>query len=630
MKTKIVSFFLLFATVFGMSQNIEESWSLEFSEKPYWTSVDQRINVVYYYDNLNLKAYNYVLNKEIWSVSLPNYKGASFFYKDASPLLRINDTKTFSVVSKKSVVLNRFTGKIVFEASKIKNFQDSKIFYTKDEKYATLLNKEVIKKDKKKNIKRQVNWYLTLIEMTNSKSLWTIKLPEKKLGILGDNFTFGLVCTGKTLFFTYDSNLLAYNVDDGQLNWEKSLKTNNIKTVRISTNNKSFISIYSKDNGGYAMNYSSIDTGNNLWNEPFELGNYYDVNFAPSQVLVKCANGFNYIDYNGGKYWEDNIPVKGKIVKVYAQGVNHLIINNVNGKYFANWINEDGTHAFKNPAYIGSNKIIEGIKMDDYLLVITPATILTYDLENKDVISRLPIKSNIIYSIDKQNKALVYKYGKQDTPLVLKYKAKKPEVLVKKIPFTKKKDSITRIESFKGQYSFVSRNEVVRTDSNGQETGRLFYKPPSKVLKTIASVGAIALGTIFAKEAGQINGELYRAGLKDVDDFSNELTTVVYFNEFGSAELGMGVVAGSTVNDMINKFEKETKYNPYSKIDKLWMHRDKLDDGGWGLRIINIENIKENHQFKIGKDKNFEYIVDADSQIIISSTDKDIQFFKFE
>lgn len=630
MKVKTVLFFsLLLACLVSTSQNPNNSWSLNFTEKPNWTSVDKRTNVIYYYDNSHLKAYDYVLNKDLWSISLPDYKGASFYYKDASPLLRINDTKALSVVSNKSVVINRYTGDVVFESSKIKDFNDSKIFYTRDERYAVILNKEVIKKDKKNNIKRKVNWYLTLVKMNNSETLWTTILPETKLGFLGKNFEFGFVCTDTTLFFNYDSNLLAYGLKDGELKWERNQKESNISMVRISSDKKKFLSIYRLDNSDFAMNFESIDTGKNVWDKPFELGRYYNIKFAPSQVIVKCANGFNYIGYDGSKHWPENISIKGKIEKVYAQGSDHLIISKLNDKYFANWISKDGSHAFENPVFLGNNRIIEGIKMDDYLLVIAPTSILTYDLKNKKRIALLPTKNNIIYAIDKENKSLIFKYGKKDTPVVLKYMAEKPEVLVKKIPYTRKKDTIMRIESFKGNYSFVSRHEVVKTDNVGNEISRLYFKPPSKALKTIASVGAIVLGTVFAEEAGKINREIYRAGLKDMDDFSNELTTLVYFNEFGSAELGMGVVAGSTVNDMLNKFEKEIKYNPYTEIKKLWFHRDKLSTGKWGLRVVNLENTEEKNQVEIVKDKNFSYQVDADSKIIISSTDKNIQFFKF-
>ncbi|GAA3631512.1 hypothetical protein [Flavivirga jejuensis] len=629
MKTKILFIAYLLTHVAVNSQNTESSWVLKFNEKPNWLSVDQRTNCVYYYDNLTLKAFDYSLNKELWSLSMPNYKGASFFYKEASSLLKINDTKTFSVVSNKSIVINRFTGDVVFKASEIKDFHKSKIFYTKDENFALIMNKEVIKKDKKKNIKRKVNWYLTLVRINGSESLWTIKLPEKKLGLLGDSFTFGAVCTKNTLLFTYDSNLLAYNINDGSLKWERNFKTDKIKLVEVSANNQGFISVYDLENGGYAMNYSSIETGKDVWKEPFNLGKFYDIEFAPNQIIVKCENGFNYLGADGSKFWSKNVSIKGKIEKVYVQGDNHLIINNVNGKYFANWINEDGAHVFNNPVFVGSKEIIEGLKMDDYLLIITSKSILTYDFEKQEVISLLPIKDKITYSIDKKNKDLVYKYGKKDTPVVLKYKATKPQVLIKKVPFTKKNDTITRIESFNGNYSFISKHEVVKTDNTGQEISRLYFKPPSKALKTIASIGAIVLGTVFAKEAGKINRELYKAGLKDIHDFNNEFTTAYYFSEFGAAELGMGVVAGATVNDMINKFEKETKYNPYSEIDKLWMHRDKLDEGVWGLRIVDLENVEELYQLKIGKDKNFNYTVDVDSQIIISSTDKEIRFFKY-
>lgn len=613
-----------------IAQNSENSWTLNFDKAPDWLSVDKRTDIIYYYNNTTLKAYDYKSDKELWTLPVADYKGSKFVYYDASTLLKINDTKAFTVKSNKSIVINRFSGDVVFRATDVEAFNNSKILYSRDENYAVLLNKEVIKKDKEKGTKRKVNWYLTLVKMHNSEALWTIKLPKKELGILGDDFLFGVVCTNNTLLFTYDSNLLAYNINNGELKWKKNLKENKIKYIKIPKNNEGFLSISEIRGQGFFMNYSEIDSGKDLWAEPFPLGRYYAVNFAPNQIIVKCANGFNYLGYDKSKYWPENVPVKGKIEKVYAQGDDHLIINKVDGKYFANWINKEGEYAFKTPISVLSNKLIEGVKMDDYILLITPYNIIGYDLRNQEITSKTAIKNKrIYYTINKASKSLVFKHVKKETPLILKQNASKPENFIKKVPFTKGNDTITRIENFNDTYSFISRNEVVKLDNTGQEISRLFYKPPSKALKTLAKIGAMALGTVFAKEAGQINRELYRAGLKDMDDFASEFTTVYYFKEFGSAELGMGMVAGATVNDMINSFEKKTKYNPYNEINKLWMHRDKLDDGSWGLRIVDIENIKELHQFSIGKDKNFNYRVDADSKIIISSTDKEIKFFRY-
>ncbi|NRD20270.1 PQQ-binding-like beta-propeller repeat protein [Winogradskyella eckloniae] len=635
-KRLLLLYIILVCNTTIYSQTKGDTWHLEFDKAPNWSEIDKKIHTLYYYDNEFLIAYDYLNNNELWKVALKDYKNSEFIFTQDKPFLKITDQKAFTTNnrSKKAIVINRFSGEVLFNTNAVEEFNNSSVYYSKDHNYVLLFRKEVVKKDKKNNIKRHVNWYLTLVKMENSKSLWTVKLPPKENGILGRNFEHGPIASDQTVMFSFDGALVGYSIEDGTLIWKKNILSEKISTLNISdksTRNKGFLAIYkSKNKSTFPMNYLSIDTGEALWEEDFDLGHYYNITFGPNQIIVRCANGFNYIDYDGKKQWPNNAPVTGKIEKIYAQDNGHLIISSVDNKLFANWLNEDLSYVFDTPKPVSSKHIIEGIKLDDYLILIEPFAIYTFDLSTKQRIARIPFREKFNYTIDKNAKTIVYtKSGKNEQPFILNFKAEKPNAFLDQISFTKKNDSVMRIETSNNKFSFISRNELIKYDANGTEIKRLYYPPKFNSLKTIASIGAIAFGTIFAEETSRINGEIYKAGLKDLNNLADEMTTVYLFNELGSPQLGMGFVAGATVNNFLNQFERNTTYNPYNKIDNLWMHRSQLDSGKWGLRIIDIENTEELHQFEMGKDKNFEYTVDAFSQVIISSSDKEIIFNKF-
>ncbi|MDO6435936.1 PQQ-binding-like beta-propeller repeat protein [Cyclobacterium sp. 1_MG-2023] len=619
-----------------IAQQSEGSWILEFEKKPIWKSVDLQMKMLYYYDDERLHAYDYINKKYAWQVDLPNFKGADHKYSLSNPNIQLTQEKafTFNEKVKKSVILNRTTGEVLFNTFEMEEFEDTQIHYSLDHKYALLVRIERIKKDKKKGIDKQVNKYLSLIKLGDSKVLWTIKLPEYegkgKFFAKNYDFEFGPVANDEVVVFSYGLDLYAYNVTDGSLRWKKEIDAEGITHLRVpgtGIKKRGFILTYNnpeKDN--LEMDLIDFENGDPLWEEPIDFGRYYSITFGPESILVKSANGFNYVDYKGNYRWNESVKTKGKIVKIYQQDGGFLIIEEMpqptkDYKYTVNWLDKDQKFAFEESYPIPTSNIREGINLNGYLILITDRDFYTFNLQEGKIIAKNSLYKNQAFAINELNKDIIF--TDYHSAYRLAENQKEPVMLIDKPSFRSKKDTIWRIEAYEDKYSLITREEMVQYDYHGNETGHINYNTSSKVLNVLANVAIIAVGVAFQDDIARMNRMVYESGLIDSDEFFSNLELMAV------GGIGSAAVLGKAIYNVADMFEgNKPVNNPYAKMDKLWIYRDKLDEAGWGLRIIDTETSTELYQLNLENGKNFSYVVDEASEIIISTKDESIMFFQ--
>jgi hypothetical protein len=630
---KILLITLLFPVTIE-SQEIKEPKTLELSKKIKWSITDKMLHAFYQYDGENLSSFDYIQGKEAWSVSIPGFKETEITMLKDDPYIRLSKNKPFTENINQAILINRITGKIEFNTNEIDDYQASQIFYSKDHQYVLMLNVERIKKDKKKGIERQVYRHISLVKIGELKKLWITTLPEPEsinlfgLKIKQTNIEYKPIANQNTIVFSFSGILYGFDVNNGNIVWENKLKDLDInKLYTTKTNNTHFLATNNSKNGTYSMDFRSFETGLVDESKHIDLGKYYNIIFNKESMQISSSKGFNYINYDGSKKWDDWIPTMGYIEEVYKQGENHLIVQNIGGKYYANWINENGENSFLDPVAIHNKTIRDGILLNDYLIVVTNQAIKTFDINESKQITSVPLQYYEPFKIDETTKSVVYSF-KGKTAFILDTKAKKPRAFTEKKFFERNKDTITRIESFNGKYTFISPNEMTQFESNGTQVNSIYYKPPMQIMKTLVPIAVLALGTIFADEVDKINRQLYKSGIKNTrHHFKNDITFMAYTDSYGVPNFGRGLIALQGAYQVAEHFPENKKdYNPYHFIDKLWFVRDKIDNIGWGLRIIDTEKGEEIIHLPIDK-KDFSYSVDALAQTVIVTINNQILFY---
>lgn len=455
------------------SQNVDNSWTLSFDQKPKWTSVDLQTNTIFYYDGEKIGSYNYVDKQSDWNVPLKNYIGADYSYNLESPNLLITEPKKFTVHNKqkKAVVIERGSGKILFDTYQCNVFDESQIHFTKDHKYALLVRIEKIKKDKKKGIKKQINHHLSLVKLGDSKALWTVQLPKDDIrrGFLSNDkdFTFGPVANDKVVVFSHGRDLMAYNIADGSMRWKQNLAENKIRHLSIadrSHQKEGFLLTYNgSDTENYSINFISFDDGKPLWDAPADLGRYYSISYGEKRMLTKTSEGFNFLRYDGTTKWVEPIKASANIEHVYQQDDGYLLITKKRENQFMpytygiNWVNTEQKMAFPKFMPINSETLRDGIHFDGYLVLVDNAFISTYDTKKGILITKIPLAYHQDFSINEKNKTVTY--TDYHTVYRLDPYETKSVKLVDRPKFKSKKDTIWRVEAFDDSYVMISNHE---------------------------------------------------------------------------------------------------------------------------------------------------------------------------
>jgi len=637
---------LIGLTNLAHTQSLE--WSLPFDKKPNWTSVDLQTHTVFYYDKEKVTSFDYAGQKINWSIPLSNYTGASFNYSLSSPYLTLYEPKKFTMHDKfsKVVVVDRQSGEIQFNSYDSEMFDQSQVRISLDNEYALLVRVEKIKKNKKKGIKKQINEYLSLVKLGSSESLWTVQLPKDGISRTGfarairkdKDFKLWPLGNNQAVIFSYGQTLYAYNIKDGSIRWQKNIKEDGIRFVNKVKNDRhqeGFLMSTKEEDGTYELNLYSFDKGEPLWSKAIDLGTWYYYTTGPASIMIRGSLGFNYVDYDGKLLWQDYVKTKWNIEKIYQQKDCHLLVvkhkaENGSIEYGINWLDENQQLAFSEPQVINDIKIREGINLDGYLVLITKDQIYTYDTQKGVPITQVKMVPYAEFSIDKSNKNIIY--TNYTTALKLDQGATTPQVL-KRPRFKSTKDSIWRVEAFQEGYTLISKREAYQYDWQHQEMAHLYFKKPNnlgkKLAKIAGNVALITLGYRYKDEIAEINRIAYEEGLIDWNTYSNNA-----LNMYGYGGLGAAAALAGGVNDVKKEFSVSDKAKKasetmatYHKMKRLWVLKDKVDEGGWGLRVIDTKTCKEINQIKLGNNKKFDFLIDERTGILISQKKDGILFY---
>jgi len=631
---------ILFAFLPASAQSELESWSLPIEENTKWISVDKQTHTVFYYTGEAVKSYDYVKKDYDWEVDVHDFKGAKYTYDEKDPYLILSQEKAFSFNDKmkKVAIIDRMNGELLFNSHNSAVFDESQVHFSLDHRYALLLRIEKIKKDKKKGIEKKINKYLSLIKIGQQKSLWTVLLSnEEAYGGLPNflnttnDFKFGPVGNEEVVVFSYGKYLYAFNVADGSVRWKKPLEEEKIRFLRVTPSthrDQGFMVGYEADeNRDYSLNYIDFDKGEPIWEEPFDLGKYFSITYGPEWILVKSSYGFNYLNYDGELKWNDYIKTEGIIEKVYQQQNGYLITEKQGDDHFFNWYDTEQRPVFKTPLPLNSPVLKEGVNLDGYIILVTDTYINTYDVASGLQIANVYIPSQAEYSINRADKSVVFTDNGQ-TGYIIKHKDNNYKLLTEKRFFTEKKDSICRIESWHDTNVFVSDNEMVQFSNDGTLLNRVYYKQPTNWLAAGLVITAAVLGTVYADQIYASNMSARNQGLIDAETYQNNLD-LMGRDKYGQVtRLGVGGASAQATADVIGLVSKDRPYNPFEQINRLWFYRDKLEDGKWGLRVIDLYKGEEIRQIPFGKNKDFDYKVDEIGEVLMNVSNEEIKFYK--
>lgn len=624
----------------------ETSHTFNFDSPPKWTSVDLQTHTLFYYDGEKVSSYDYINKRKNWQVPLEKYARAEYSYDLQSPNLILTDEKNWSIHKKfnKAVVINRKTGNIVFNSYDCDVFDKSQVHFSKDHQYVLLVRIEKIKKDKKRGIPKQVNEYLSLVKLGNSQALWTVKLPNDSIPRTGVgslfvenyDFKFGPVVNDEVAVFSYGHSLYAYSVSDGSILWKKNISNKTIRFVKLpgfAYQQKGFIVGYNPDeNNQYGLDFLRFSDGTSLWEKPVNLGTYFSVSYGAEEMMVTSSEGFNYVSYEGQLKWPNSIRFRGEVKEVYQQNEGYLFIEKkapiLGGEsYGVNWLDNNRQLAFTSSMPIASTTLREGVNLDGYLILVTDEGIYTFNTDEGKFITKIPLHPAHSFAINTSNKSILFSDFKG--AYKLEENRKEPVPIVDRIAFNSRKDTVWRVENFDEHYSFISREEMLQYDLMGNEINRIHFKPPTevgkKILRSLVTVGALVLGTHYQNEIREVNRMAYQDGLIDSKTYNSNAYNIYSFRGLGAAAAVQNTIY--SLADKLGKEEADLQKKRYERLDRLWIHQDKLDEGGWGLRIVDTQSGEEIHQIRLGNNKNFTYVVDEEAGILISEKKGEILFF---
>ena len=623
-------------------------WSLPFDKKPKWTSVDFQTNTIFYYDGKKVNSFDYVDQKTNWSIPLPSYTGANYSYSMSSPHLTLYEPKKYTMHNKysKAVVVDRQSGEIQFNSFDCEEFDQSQVRISTDKDYVLLVRVEKIKKDKKKGIKKHINEYLSLVKLGSSEALWTVQLPKDGISRTGlarkmrqeKDFKLWPLANSQVVIFSYGPSLYAYNIKDGSIRWQKNIKEGGIRFISKVQNDRSqegFLMSTKDKDGTFELNLYSFEKGEPLWTKAVDLGIWYNYKRGPASIMIRSSLGFNYVDYDGNLRWPEYVKTKWNIETVYQQKNGFLLllknkVKNGSTEYGINWLDRNQQLAFSEPQVINDHKFRKGINLDGYLVLITKDQIYTFDTQKGMAIAQVRMVPNADFSIDKDTKNIVY--TNYITALQLSQGATTPEVLSRP-KFKSKKDTIWRVEAFQDGYTLVSKREAYKYDWQHQEMVHLYFKKPMQIGKKLVKLGGniamIAIGYTFKDEIAELNRAAYEEGLIDENTYFNNA-----LNMYGYGGLGAAAAVAGGVDDVKKEFSNSDKSKKasenlatYNKMKQLWILKDKVDEGGWGLRVIDTKTCKELNQIKLGNKEKFDFLIDERTGILISQKKDGILFY---
>ncbi|KJD36699.1 hypothetical protein PW52_03390 [Tamlana sedimentorum] len=626
------------------SQELIKSHDFNLEENDFWYIKDKKLHTIYQYNGDTFKCFDYIKGQQAWEVSVPGFKEDEITLFNNHPYIKLTKSQFFSdEIVEKTIAINRITGKVIFDTSKIEDYKPSEIFYSRDNRYALILHTEKIKRDKKKGIEKKFIYNLSLIKMSNSEKLWTMLMPEpEKTDLFGlklnsaKTLDFDPISNEEAIVFSFGKTLFSIDVITGNILWQKNFSDLNINKIyqpKGFNKNNHFIALNKYEDKSYNMDFISFKTGEIDLEKRIKLGSYYNIKFNTNSIMVKSAKGLNYVNYDGTAKWEKWPKFEGKIESVFQQDNNHLIIEKIEDSYYANCINDIGEIQFQNPFKIYNKKLRDGFLFNDVLVAITDYNIITYDINHNRIKNIIPLAYYEPFKIDHQNKKVIYSQKKGKTVYSLDIVKETEQQLTEKNLFEKGKDTISRIEIFNDKYAFLSSNEMVQYNANGEKLKSVYFKPKSNIMKTIAPIAILALGTIFSDEVNKINQQLYKYGLKNTDDFYSDLEIQTYTHAYGIGDFGAGVIALGEAEKLFGNFNKNkpktNRENPFDLINKLWFITDKIENVGTVIKIIDINLGDIVSYIPIGN-KDFSYSIDETAKTVILRTGNNYSFYSLD
>jgi hypothetical protein len=248
------------------------------------------------------------------------------------------------------------------------------------------------------------------------------------------------------------------------------------------------------------------------------------------------------------------------------------------------------------------------------------------DLSSGQTLSKATgLADSIIYGFYPEKSAFTFVSG--NNVWVYNYQTHEFKPLIMNIKFKDEKEYVTAARPVPDGWVILSDRNYYRLNSQGEILEHQYHKPESSfdLMKTLWTLGGYAAGAAFPDKMMEINRALYSERLIDGDEAWSNATAAAAYGDIGSSMVG-GRMGSKAYESLYGN--KEEKIAASSFLSNKWILADKLDKGQYGLRVINVEDGKEQQRIWLSQKSEFGYsLVPKLKGILVLRGNNRLQFY---
>ena len=610
----------------SLSAQEAPTWKYEFSHNLNWSFKDSKSGIYFGYGENTFTAFDYVHQKELWSINLPGLKSDNIYRYKGDPVVLLSglNSSKKGLMTSRRVLLNFLTGAILFDTDDISEMTINDIYAICDAGIAILKGR----KDKER--------VYGLVRFGEKTTDWIQPLPVKLKKITArDVVKPSFRACDEHLVFGYADKFFSVDQKDGSIVWEKTKLELNYsgmiqKSKYLRVDDPYYYMVKLID-GDYQLNAFSPKDGAPIWETNFNLGKNYRIVANATSIFYKGRNTFNYLDFETGKAkWDSPPTFQQTINKVYEKGDKYAILFK-DGEQIQSfsWVDAAGNLLLEKPITIRGGKLRLLKEIDNRIVYFTDLEAGVVNLENMQSSNHTDLLNpQTLFALDSTKQEIgIYLDGQLQ---VLNYKTGAYKTIFKKIKFKGKEEVANSIRSTDQGYAILSDRTYWHIDAEGNVLAENYYKEESSFdfKKLAVNVGGWVAGALIGQdEMMQITQALYEEELIDSEEAFNHQVARAAYGRVGGAAVG-----STYTNQLYDALygNQNARKAAASFLSNRWILPDKLDKKAFGLRVIDTNSGTEKQQIVLSKNSFFQYEILAQQKGFFLVDKNILNFYQFQ
>ncbi len=607
--------------VVQLSTAQNEDWDYDFNLKGqgYSYAIDSKGAYAYVIQNDTVVCFDMVERAVVSKAYIKGSREAGINFLKGTPYYYMaNLSSQVNGPKGRFVIANLYDGKVVIDSDWFKVAKLEDIFY--DLKFGVVFVKHKVRRDltpeeaagaRKGKIKRgieEIKFSFFRFNEYEQRTIIPFEQGEKNFLSKGAEMLQAPIFSKDYLLAGIAGHLYCIDYGNGSIKWSKNMPdVLNFYNLKPYENTFLTWERQEKKKSSY-LNYYTLETGEPLWEGPYQLGTYFRLQFGVDTIYVANMLEFDFLNLRTGKnFYEKPLPLNDYVtdIKRNREGIILNLRPAKEGTISFNLLKNNAL-LVENPPNLRGTELKFMDRTEKGYAYFTDLETGVFDTNGKILFRKmLPLNEPFLWQQDTDLNRLLF-YLNDNVVKAFNYANGSFDFKIK-VKFKGEDDFASRFWKVKDGYLISAKRNLMLLDFEGNWRYMKYYKQPglsTGLKRALMNVGTFAAGSMMKDEVYELYADANSAGLIGNEDNWNDVENVMLLGAGG----GAGAISSKYTNRLI---DVRNRINESKSLSNYWIVEDKLEKKLFGLRVLDVLTGEEYKAIPIQSDKDIQYRVSA-------------------